>query len=334
MAFDFSSTLCDSCPFGLCLEDRRSNPVPGRETKFRIKQTVALGCTFSDFVPGSELDPDTTRTYKEYFEQFKGNLLRAGSHLFGSDFDIKSSAIAKVSGDIFEIFEATTLWNAVATWNRYMDTGSWTSPHFQCPEGSIPTPDRKIAVIKLPRNYDATLLFNPTVRANIQAFEHALNLRNMELGLSCPDIVGVRINNSFNGDTSVFNNKVEKFTENNINFIENAYRLIEGKISGADFLFAIAIKKTVRSDRLYQPLFEANVLKYLIQEILRGASFRFHVHVNSPDGANVAGHYRAASLFSLLRGGEPQRAVDRLHISIAPRETAQFVLDDFPLFPV
>jgi hypothetical protein len=116
--------------------------------------------------------------------------------------------------------------------------------------------------------------------------------------------------------------------------LDNAYKIMEGSISGSELLFATSVNKTVSGYRLYQPLFEANVLKFLVQEVLGGADFRFNVHVGSVDGANIGGHYKAASLYSLLRGGEPKRAVDRLHTSLSPLGTAQASLEDFPLFQV
>lgn len=60
---------------------------------------------------------------------------------------------------------------------------------------------------------------------------------------------------------------------------ERAYLPLEGTVEAHGFLLAVAVKRSTRSDRLYQPLFEANVLKYLIEYVLRGAAFRFHVHI-------------------------------------------------------
>jgi hypothetical protein len=116
--------------------------------------------------------------------------------------------------------------------------------------------------------------------------------------------------------------------------IEDAHHAVEGTLGGSDFLFAIAVKRTTRSDRLYQPLFEANVLKYLVGEVLRGSVFRFSVHMGSFEGADVAGRYNAAALTSLLRGGQPSRAVDFVYHAVSPRETAQTVLNDLPYFPL
>jgi hypothetical protein len=328
------ATVCASCPHGTCFEDRRLNPVRGRNTSFRLRQQVAMNCTFAEFMPGSDNDPDPGRTYQTYLDAFRLNALTAGQNLFGKAFDVTSSAIAKVEGDVFELLEAGVFWNAAASWNTFMDSGVWNSETFTQPGGSIATPTRKVAIVKLPRGYDATRLFKSEVRSSIQAFEHALQLRGMELGLSSPDIVGVRLPHPLPIAMRRFLSPVENLDTTNLPLLEEGYRLLENSIEGSGFLFAIAVKRTTRSDRLYQPLYEANILKYLIENVLRGAAFRFYAHLNSFEGADVEGHYRAASLISLIRGGTPTRAVDSLYLALRPRDSAQNILDDLPLFPI
>ena len=115
--------------------------------------------------------------------------------------------------------------------------------------------------------------------------------------------------------------------------MQNAHKLLEGTIDSHGFLFAIAVKKSTRSDRLYQPLFEANVLKYLIEVVLKGSAFRFYAHLNTFAGADVQGRYKAASLISLSRGGMPAKAIDHLYLSERPRHMAQKILNDLPRFP-
>jgi hypothetical protein len=335
MPFEFDhAAVCPTCTHGVCFEDRRINTVRGRDTQFRFRQQAAMNCTFEGFMPGSENDPDPSRTYETYLSRFRANALTAGQLLFGQDFNIKSSAIAKVEGDVFELLEAGAFWNAVAAWNRYMDSGQWGSTTFVQPVGSIPTPTRKVGIVKLPRGYDATKLFKPEIRRTIQAHEHALQMRGMELGLSSPDIVGVRLPYPLPPSMQPFLSSVDSLDAGNLVFLEDAYKLIEDSIDGAGFLLAIAVKRTTRSDRLYQPLFEANVLKYLIENVLRGAAFRFYAHLNSFEGADVVGHYKAASLISLIRGGEPTKAVDALYLALGPRDSAQTILNDLPLFPI
>ena len=100
--------------------------------------------------------------------------------------------LRKVTGDVFELLGAPALWNAAAVWNQFMDTGVWNSTAFTRPVDAVAAPGRKVAVVPLPRGYDATLLFHEEARKSIAAQEHALKLADMELGLSAPDIVGVR----------------------------------------------------------------------------------------------------------------------------------------------
>lgn len=328
------SVLCPVCPFGTCIEDRRDNPVRGRKTKFRLRQQTALACTFEHFAPGCDGDPDPSRTFDEYLEQFRSNARQAGHVLFGDGFELGGSALAKVEGDVFELVEAAALWNALAAWNRYMDTGEWTSEIFAKPPDAIATPTRKVAAVPLPRGYDTTRLFREDVRNNILAFEASMKRRNMELGLSAPDIVGIRLPAELPDSLQCFTKPLTNLGAEDRTLLETAYRCLEGTTEGRSFLFAIAVKRTTRSDRLYQPLFEANVLKFLIEVVLRGAAFRFYSHVGSLEGADVEGHYRAASLISLMRGGEPTRAIDALYHAVCPRDTAQSILDDLTLFPL
>lgn len=334
MPFLHDPAVCAACPYGVCVEDRRINRVRNRDTAFRLKQSVAMNCAFGDFIPGTYNDPEPNRTFDEYLNQFRANSLAAGQALFGAGFEIKAPALAKVEGDVFELMEAAALWNALSVWNGYMDTGVWLSEEFTMPVGAVATPTRRVAALKLPRGYDATKLFKPDVRASIQAHEQALRLRGMELGLSCPDIVGIRIPDPMPPQYAPFLQPLGGLGEANRALLEGMYRAVEGTLDGRSFLFAIAVKRTTRSDRLYQPLFEANILKYLIEFVLRGATFRFHVHMGSLDGADVVGRYNAAALVSLLRGGEPSRAVDSVYHAVRPTETAQVILNDLPLFPL
>lgn len=335
MPFDFDqSKYCFSCPFGYCFEDRRTNKVKGRDTEFRFKQQVAMNCTFQEFIPGTDNDPDPARNFETYLNKFRQNAMNAGKLLFGDKFSVQASAIAKVEGDVFELLEACVLWNAAAAWNRFMDTGIWDSQSFSQPIGAIPTPTRKIAIIKLPRGYDAIKLFKPDIRSSILAHENALKLRGLELGLSSPDIVGVRLPHPLPETMKSIYFDLQNLNAENLSRIENSYQQFENTIDGSGFLLAIAVKRTTRSDRLYQPLFEANILKYLIEFVLRGASFRFYAHLNSFEGANVKDHYNAASLISLIKGGTPTKAVDSLYLATAPRDTAQSILNDLPLFPI
>lgn len=293
-----------------------------------------MQCTFEEFVPGTDSDPEPGRTFDEYLNQFRQNALQAGDRLFGNDFDLVGAAIAKVEGDVFELMEAAALWSAFAAWNHYMDGGRWRSNVFQLPDDAVRTPTRKAAAIKLPRGYDTLRLFRDDVRGAIRAHERALERRGMNLGLSSPDIVGIRIPDPCPPEFEPFLQPITDLGVDSQQLLEGVYEQLEGTLNARSFLFAIAVKRTTRSDRLYQPLFEANVLKYLIEEVLRGAAFQFHVHMGSFAGADVVGHYNAASLVSLIRGGQPTRAIDTTYEAKHPTAAAQTILDTLPSFPL
>lgn len=329
-------TACHLAGTG-CISDHRENRIRGRETKFRMLQDRIIDCTFDDYVPGCQGDPDPTRPFLFYRVRAMGNMLAAG-HLnfpvplgglpkFG-DQSVSAQAKGKVGGDIHEILEAAALWNAAADWNAYMDTAAWPNGPFTMPPGAIATPLRRVAIVKLPRK------LTPAARAAYAAFQQCLGGHKMTLRLSSPDIVGARIPEPMPAAYARFLHRLPDLSEPNLRLLTEAHQAMEGTLEGRNFLFAIAVKTSTRSDRLYQPLFEANVLKFIIGFVLRGAALRFHVHMEDFEGADVRGAYEAASLPSLLLGGTPQFAVDRLYQAINPRETAQVVLDELTLFPL
>ena len=165
------------------------------------------------------------------------------------------------------------------------------------------------------------------IRDSYEAFQLALNKKGMQLKLSSPDIVGLRIPDPAPEGYDTFLTALPNLAAKNLAKLTTAHSSIEGTIEGRNFLFAIAVKTSSRSDRLYQPLFEANVLKFLVSYVLKGSILKFHVHQESFEGANVAGAYTAASLSSLMLGGNFQRAVDHLYKAEFPKQTAQEILD-------
>ena len=141
-----------------------------------------MNCTFEDFIPRTDNDPNPDRTFDEYLGQHDLNFRGAGHELFPDGFNIKASAVAKVLGDAYQTLDAAALWNAAAAWNVLMDTGRWPSHAFAQPESAVPAPSRKIAVVTLPRGYDATKLFREDVRNSLRA--HKVAIAPMELGMS------------------------------------------------------------------------------------------------------------------------------------------------------
>ncbi|KAF0675907.1 Cfr10I/Bse634I family restriction endonuclease [Profundibacterium mesophilum] len=330
---DSQASVCAACHAAGtgCLLDVRQVK-NNRSTKFQITQHRLLACAFESFTPGSIGDPDPTRTFKAYREQGYKNLEEAGKIIFPSDFELTTAQKGKVDGDVFEMLEAAALWNVAAAWNSFMDTGVWSHPTLKKPQGAVPTPKRKVAIIKMPRGGDTTQLLTPSARAEYQAFEASLSGRGMELRLSTPDILGMRIPDPAPPGFEIFDRPIPNLTIASQQRIERALDTVRGAFEGRHFLFAIAVKTSVRSDRLYQALFEANVLKYILGYVLRGPAIRFYAHMESLEGADVRGRYSAASMTSLLTGGTPTRAIDETYQALKPLETSQRVLDDLPTY--
>lgn len=328
--------VCASCHAAGtgCLKDIRGGGMRGRSTKFQITQSRVMDCALDGFVPGTDGDPDPSRPFMAYRTQAYANVARAGEVNWPGAFTLTQAQKAKVDGDVYEMMEAAALWNAGSIWNRFMDTGIWTSSVFSQPRGSVPTPSRKVAIVKMARGADTTKLLDDKARAEYRAFEFALQGKGMELRLSTPDILGLRIPDPIPPGFLPFLSPLPDLTFASQERLETAWQNIQGTLEGRHFLFAIAVKTSTRSDRLYQALFEANVLKYILGYVLRGPAIRFHAHLETFDNADVVGRYKAASMTSLLAGGTPSKAIDVTYKSLSPRDTAQLILDELPTFPI
>jgi hypothetical protein len=124
--------------------------------------------------------------------------------------------------------------------------------------------------------------------------------------------------------------------------LRTAYARLEGRIEPGELIFALAVKRSLRSDRLYQPLYEANVMQLLLEGFLHAPRVEFEVQTLSLEGTAAQGIYRAASLYavaiehqSLMPGmsANPEdpsamhRAVRDLYIPESARSLAQRLLD-------
>lgn len=329
-------SVCVSCNAAGkgCLVDTRGGGIRGRKTKFQITQRRVMDCALDAFVPGTDGDPDPTRSFADYRKQAYLNVDVAGRSIWRDAFELTEAQKAKVDGDIYETMEAAALWNAGSVWNHFMDTGEWVSDIFTKPLNAIASPARKVAIVKMARGADTTLLLNEKARAEYKAFETALQTRGMELRLSTPDILGLRIPDPAPEGFLPFMSPLPDLSYFHQDVLETAWQGIQGTLEGRHFLFAIAVKTSTRSDRLYQALFEANVLKYILGYVLRGPAIKFHAHLETFANADVVGRYKAASMTSLLAGGTPSKAIDETYLALFPRDTAQHILNQLPEFPL
>src|SRR5262249_55940552 len=142
--------------------------------------------------------------------------------------------------------------------------GAWpTTPRYTRPQ-LPPAPDRQVAVLNLPRRFDWVRMLEPDARDAVQAVRAALANHELLLPTSTPDILVVVLPEEYRDDPA-FRTELPNLRHDAQGRISGAYRLLEGRIAAGEFLLALALKKSLRSDRLYQPLYEANVMQLLLE---------------------------------------------------------------------
>lgn len=314
MPFDYSAETIDALPVDRrMLEDRRDNPVRGRTTRFRLAQQNMLAYTFPSFVPGFAESGINNLPFRQLVERPTLNARREGMHLYGRDFEVAGNAVAKVEGDIFESVQAAVHWNAAARWNGFMTEDEWpAAPRY--PRPTIPgAENRQVAVLSLPRRYDWVRLLTPDARTAIQAVRDELGAHGLTLPTSTPDIVIVALPDEYRTDAE-WRKPLPDLGLQSQRTLDRAYQLMEGRIEPGEFLLAIALKKSLRSDRLYQPLYEANIMQLLLEGKLGAPQVDFEVHTLEAAGTGAIETYSAASLAAVSSGASNlHRAVRELY---------------------
>ena len=201
MPFTFSVESTNALPESArMIEDRRSNPVHGRKTKFRLLQYNMLAYTFPDFVPGFTNAGINRFDFDDLVARPVQNARAEGELFFGQDMVLTDQQIAKVEGDAFETIEAAIHWNTAARWNRLMRGGDWPAqPRYARPR-LTPAANRQVAVLSLPRGYDWVRLLSPAAAAAVTALRDELGQRDLLLPTSTPDLLVVALPAEYRDD--------------------------------------------------------------------------------------------------------------------------------------
>jgi hypothetical protein len=326
-----------------CVQDVRLAPIRNRPTQFRLLQQNMLAYTFDSFVPGFAASTVLNDTpFAEVVQKPIDNADDEGALLFGADYKVEANARRNVVGDIFEVVTHAVFWNMAARWNAYMSGGPWnTQPRFPRPAVKR-DPARQIAVLNLPRGYDWVKLLVPGAQQSIDDIRGNLGARHgLALPTSTPDIAVVVLPEAERNDPS-WRRELPNLTAPEQNVLRNAHVRLQGRIEPGELIFALAVKRSLRSDRLYQPLYEANVMQLLLEGFLGAPRVEFEVQTLSLEGTAAQDIYRAASLYavaieqqSLTPGAhvDPDavsaihRAVRDLYIPDSARHLAQRLLD-------
>jgi hypothetical protein len=288
---------CASCPHGYCVVYIReqSKKMKDRDTLYRIKQIPGMSCAFDNQIPGFARDQSPTTPLVEFAERPILNATSAGKYIQDNDaayfgkveapFLVTTGQVGKVRGDVFEMLCRAVLWNCAAV----VRGGQFkpTSETFQIPEIlSTLKKGKKLALLTLGDNYDLKKLLKQESALKLAAFEKGLEKRGTSIKYSTPDIVCV--DTSAYGDevNEYFDHLIESLNADNQERLNRARSKIEGKVDPSDIIFAGGIKTSIRSDRMYQFLYEANSWKFLWSRAFRTEPSAYYVLTSQVFGAD------------------------------------------------
>ncbi|QNP55337.1 Cfr10I/Bse634I family restriction endonuclease [Tessaracoccus defluvii] len=299
-------------PSARLIQDLRNSPVRGRDTQFRLAQQNILAYTYDAGIPGWTSSGLNSMSFREVVLQALGNANDEGRLWYGADYVVKANAVSKVTGDIYEIVTSAVLWETAAAWNRYMRGDAWrTSPRYARPQVT-PSLNRQVAVLNLPRRYDWVKLLTPEAQERVREFRASLASNDLAMPTSTPDIAIVILPAS-EQQSPVWTADLGDLSLPSQRRLDDAHRTLEGKIEPGELILAIALKTSLRSDRLYQPLYEANVMEFLLERYLGAPRVEFEVHTLTAEGTGAAITYSAAALSS-AGGDDPHRAIRELYV--------------------
>jgi hypothetical protein len=312
--FAFSAQkLPTMAPGELLVDDRRNNPVRGRKTEFRLLQANALAYTFVDGIPGFSTPGINSLPFEEVVTRPTANIRDEGRARFGGDFRATGNQTAKVDGDVFETVVGAIHWNAAAIWNQRMRGGDWKPPVRYPRPSTAPDTRRQVVALALPRGYDWVRLLTPEARQVIQDLRDKIALDGLGLPTSTPDLLIVDLPQAMEGMTE-FTTLLPDLGHGSQRRLKVAHQAFEGHVKPDGFVLAMAVKKSLRSDRLYQPLYEANIMQLLLEGQLNAPRVEFEVHTLADAGTAAKTTYGAASLAAIATGAAVRhRAVRELY---------------------
>ena len=301
--------ICDQCPYGFCVVYIGDQNFKDRATHYRITQNAGMSCAFDSWVPGLTESENLNQAWEYFTSRVASNAEQAGTYLESMGtfqgsryrFSLTSGQKAKVAGDVFEVLVRAILWNCCVDINR-----------------SSQDEARTIAAVTLGDNYDLHQLFTADISESFSRYEERLKNQDTRLCYSTPDLILVDITNLPPDRREQFKKKIENLNFDNQRLLSHSRILLEGHIRPEDLLFAAGIKTSIRSDRMYQFLFEANAWKFIWREIFKiNPSLYYTIIGSSPYGVNIE-KLRSVDFTSTQSDNQATRAIDNLVITISP----------------
>lgn len=309
---------CATCPHGYCVTYIReqSKRMKDRDTQYRLAQKFSMACTFDNGVPGFEANNLGAIPLSDLVNQCIENGKLAGKFIednvpqhYGKNveepFSLTSGQIGKVRGDIFETLSRAILWNS-----SLLISGSYKGEINQSIKDSLSNVrlNGNFAAITLGDNYDLKKLFNKEATKEFERFESHLEKQGTSFCYSTPDLIVIRLPDAI---LPKFSKPIDKLSVANQDMLSNIRKEIEGYISPSDIVLAAGIKTSIRSDRMYQLLFEANAWKAIWRKIYDIEPSKYFSLIGQSYGADPV-KLNSVEFTSLSGNSEASKAIDGL----------------------
>lgn len=333
-----TATHCKACQHGYCVTYIReqSKKMKDRDTLYRIRQISGMACAFEDYIPGFSKTHTSTSKLVEYAEKVVANAKLAGRFIEENDpnffgeveakFIITAGQSGKVRGDVFEMLCRAVLWNCAAIIRNSANIS--LGPDFHIPPSLKKAANgRKIALLTLGDNYDLKNLLKKDSADKLRQFEDALLQRETSIKYSTPDIVCIDTSGYGDDINRHFDTVIEDLKGENQTKLVRARSQIEGIVDPSDIIFAGGIKTSIRSDRMYQFLYEANSWKFLWSRAFKIKPSEYYVLTSEVFGADPT---KLASVdFSSLETGldQARRAIDGVFHLDTPAALIEWLVD-------
>jgi hypothetical protein len=281
MPFSVTPDLhCVQCSHGYCVSNIReqSKRMKDRDTQYRLSQITGMACAFDSWIPGEQGCPiDTNPPLTWYLERLVSNARAAGRYIeqnspgvFGSpekSFFLTEAQIGKVRGDVYEAICRAILWNCSVRLN-------------------VRSKGRRVAMFSLGDNYNLLDLFTPPSGQKLKTFTETLATREITLSYSTPDLVAVDISELDKATQDYFAEPILTLSTANQEHMNRARLQVAGKLTPKNVILACGLKTSIRSDRMFQFLFEANAWKYLWRRAFELPPCPYHSVIGQTFGAD------------------------------------------------
>ena len=219
-------------------------------------------------------------------------------------FFLTEAQIGKVRGDIFETVCRALLWNCCAAQN----TARRASP---------------IAVLSLGDNYDLRKLFTPESGQKLDAYTAALAKKDISLSYSTPDLIVLDLARLPQKARLHFKEPISDLSLASQDRMDSSRKIVEGSVTPGDVILACGLKTSIRSDRMFQFLFEANAWKFIWRRVFSLPACPYYSITSQTFGADP-GRLRSIDFSGLGGADTATRAIDSVTEISSPADVQQW----------